>query len=220
MSGKEASFLAGGEFPIPVTQGGAGGSSTAVTIEYRDFGVKLKMTPVVLGQGRIRLTVEPEVSDLDFTTAVRFNGFVVPGLTSRKVKTVIELNEGQTFSIAGLLNNSITSNKDVTPLLGDLPVLGVLFRSVRFQRKETELVVLVTPHLVEGMNAGQVPPVPGEKWRDPSEWQLFMEQDLGGPIAQEKPAAKSTLPPRYRGEYGLAPADPSEQNPVANVGQD
>src|SRR5262249_30735721 len=160
----------------------------AITIEYRDFGVKLRMTPVVLGGGRIRLTVEPEVSDLDFTTAVRFNGFVVPGLTSRRVKTVIELNEGDTFSIAGLLNNSITSNKDVTPVLGDLPVLGVLFRSVRFQRKETELVVLVTPHLVEGTTPAQTPAVPGARWRDPTEWQLFLEQDLGGPMASEEPA--------------------------------
>jgi pilus assembly protein CpaC len=201
-----------------VTQGGAGGTSTAVTIEYRDFGVKLKMTPVVLGQGKIRLTVEPEVSDLDFTTAVRFNGFVVPGLTSRKVKTVIELNEGQTFSIAGLLNNSITSNKDVTPLLGDLPVLGVLFRSVRFQRKETELVVLVTPRLVEGMNPGQVPPLPGEKWRDPTELQLFFEADLGGAVAVDKP--KNTVPPRYQGQYGFAPDVPSEENPVAGLDKD
>jgi pilus assembly protein CpaC len=218
MSGKEASFLAGGEFPIPVTQGVAGGSSTTVTIQFREFGVKLKMTPLVLGGGRIRLTVAPEVSDLDFTTAVRFNGFVVPGLTSRKVSTVIELNEGQTFSIAGLLNNSITSNKDVTPLLGDLPILGVLFRSVRFQRKETELVVLVTPHLVEGTNPDQTAAVPGEKWRDPNEYQLFLEADLGGPIAQEKP--KTAVPPRYHGQYGFAPSEPAEQKPVASVDQD
>jgi len=224
MSGKEASFLAGGEYPIPVTQGGAGGTSQAITIEYKDFGVKLRMTPVVLGNGRIRLTVEPEVSDLDFTTAVRFNGFVVPGLTSRKVRTVIELNEGQTFSIAGLLNNSIASDKQVTPLLGDLPVLGVLFRSVRYQRKETELVVLVTPHLVEGMNPAQVPAVPGEKWRDPTELQLFFEQDLGGPMAKKQQQEKQTasaLPGRYHGEYGFAaPGEkktqpqPEQQKPI------
>src|SRR5213082_2122195 len=118
------------------------------------------MTPIVLGGGRIHLLVAPEVSDLDFTTAVRFNGFVVPGLTSRKVRTEIELNEGQTFAIAGLLNNSISSSKDVTPLLGDIPVLGALFRSVRYQRNETELVVLVTPRLAGSMKPGQVPLLP------------------------------------------------------------
>jgi pilus assembly protein CpaC len=212
MSGKEASFLAGGEFPIPVTQGGGtGAGGTAVTIEWKEFGVRLKMTPVVLGGGRIHLVVNPEVSDLDFTTAVRFNGFVIPGLTTRKVRTEIELNEGQTFAIAGLLNNSVTSTKDVTPVLGEIPVLGALFRSVRYQRKETELVVLVTPHLVEGMNPGNIPPLPGEQWRDPNLGQLFIEGDLGGPITDghgvpkypsstdKRPAAK------YRGPYGYTP---------------
>src|SRR5205814_9368202 len=117
--------LAGGEFPIPVTQGGGTGTGgTAVTIEYREFGVKLKMTPIVLGGGRIRLIVAPEVSDLDFTTAVQFNGFVIPGLTSRKVRTEIELNDGQTFAIAGLLNNSITTSKSVTPVRGASAVPG------------------------------------------------------------------------------------------------
>src|SRR5205085_3775565 len=101
MSGQEASFLAGGEFPVPVTQGGGtGAGGTAVTVEYRSFGVKLRFTPVVLGDGKIRLKVAPEVSDLDFTTAVRFNGFVIPGLTQRKLETSIELKEGQTFAVA------------------------------------------------------------------------------------------------------------------------
>jgi len=183
-SGQEANFLAGGEFPIPVTQGGGtGAGGTAITIEYREFGVRLRMVPVVLGDGRIRLKVAPEVSDLDFTTAVRFNGFVIPGLTSRKLDTTIELNEGQTFAIAGLLNHTVTSNKDVTPLLGDLPVVGALFRSVRYQRKETELVVLVTPRLVDAMNPGQIPSLPGEYWRHPTEIDLFLNQDIGGEAA-------------------------------------
>jgi pilus assembly protein CpaC len=203
ISGQEASFLAGGEFPIPVTQGGSGAGGTAVTVEYREFGVKLKMTPIVLGDGRIRLKVAPEVSDLDFTTAVRFNGFVVPGLTSRKVETVVELNEGQTFAIAGLLNNSITAEKDVTPLLGDVPVLGTLFRSVRYQRKETELVVLVTPQLVEAMNPDQVPSAPGEHWRDPNELELFLNQDLGGPVNDLR--GPTTRPaPLYHGTHGYS----------------
>lgn len=206
-SGQEASLLAGGEFPIPVTQGGGGGTGgTAVTVEYREFGVKLKMTPVALGEGKIRLKVAPEVSDLDFTTAVRFNGFVIPGLTSRKMETSVELCDGQTFAIGGLLNNNITATKDVTPLLGDLPVLGALFRSVRYQRKETELVVLVTPRLVEAMNPDQVPSVPGEKWRDPNEVDLFLNQDIGGPANDlRSPATQPTRPaPLYHGPHGYS----------------
>lgn len=215
ISGQEASFLAGGEFPIPVTQGGGTGSGgTAVTIEYREFGVRLNFTPIVLGDGRIRLKVSPEVSDLDFSTAVRFNGFVIPGLSSRKVTTVIELSEGQSFAIAGLLNNSVAATKDVTPLLGDLPVVGTLFRSVRYQRKETELVVLVTPRLVEAMNPDQVPGLPGEKWRHPTESDLFWERDIGAEMSDAEIAAQTptTLPvddappPRFQGAYGFRPA--------------
>jgi pilus assembly protein CpaC len=233
-SGQEANFLAGGEYPIPVTQGGGtGAGGTAITIEYREFGVRLRMIPVVLGDGRIRLKVAPEVSDLDFTTAVRFNGFVVPGLTSRKLDTTIELNEGQTFAIAGLLNNSVTASKDVTPLLGDLPVLGALFRSVRYQRKETELVVLVTPRLVEPMNPDQIPALPGEYWRHPSEVDLYLNQDIGGEAEPNSrtPAATSTTntaartgarepnpaaggqAPLFYGDFGFAPTT----TPVADT---
>jgi pilus assembly protein CpaC len=192
MSGQEAEFLAGGEFPVPVTQGGGQGG-VAVTVEYREFGVRLKFVPVVLGNGRIRMSVSPEVSDLDFTSAVRFNGFVIPGLTTRKVSTVVELADGQTFAIGGLLNNTVTAQKDVTPLLGDLPIVGVLFRSVRYQRKETELVVLVTPRLVDGLNPAQVPTLPGESWRHPTENDLFWNRDLGGEMPDKK-RAPSTQP--------------------------
>jgi pilus assembly protein CpaC len=215
MSGQEANFLAGGEFPIPVTQSGELGGGQAITIEYREFGVRLKMVPVVLGDGRIRLKVAPEVSDLDFTTAVRFGGFVVPGLTSRKLETTVELADGQTFAIAGLLNNSITATKDVTPVLGDVPLLGALFRSVRYQRKETELVVLVTPRLVEALNPGEVPTLPGEHWRDPNEAELFLNRDLGGerPAAQNPrnaPAAahQPVAAAQYQGEHGFVPQEP------------
>lgn len=220
ISGQEASFLAGGEFPIPVTQGGSGDSGTAVTVEYREFGVKLNFVPTVLGDGRIRLKVAPEVSDLDFTTAVRFNGFVIPGLTSRKVQTTIELSEGQTFAIAGLLNNSVSATKDVTPVLGDIPILGALFRSVRYQRKETELVVLVTPRLVEGMNPDQVPTLPGEFWRHPTEGQLFWNKDMGGPSADPRqgpttqPAGAGHPAPRYQGQYGYVQPTAASPTPA------
>jgi pilus assembly protein CpaC len=206
-SGQEASFLAGGEFPIPVTQSGGNGGNS-ISIEYREFGVRLNFVPQVLGDGRIRLKVAPEVSDLDFTTSVRLNGFVVPGLSSRKVTTTIELGEGQTFAIAGLLNNNVTATKDVTPVLGDLPVLGALFRSVRYQRKETELVVLVTPRLVAGLNPGQVPPLPGEDWRHPSEPDLLLKGDIGGERAKTGPTtapSSGTRPPRYYGQHGFVP---------------
>jgi pilus assembly protein CpaC len=220
ISGQQASFLAGGSFPVPVTQGGGSGSGgTAITVEYRSFGVKLNFTPVVLGDGKIRLKVAPEVSDLDFTTAVRFNGFVIPGLTERKLETTIELREGQTFALAGLLNNSVSSTKDVTPVLGDLPVLGALFRSVRYQRKETELVVICTPRLVEAMNPAQVPLLPGEKWRHPSEAELFWNRDLGGPTGDPKKAAAaghgtpsaSGDAPRFKGEFGYTPVKTEEE---------
>jgi pilus assembly protein CpaC len=236
-SGETASFLAGGEFPVPVTQGGGGAGGVAVTVEYREFGVRLKFTPVILGDGKIRLKVAPEVSDLDFTTAVRFNGFVIPGLTSRKVETTIDLGDGQSFAIAGLLNNTVTATKDVTPLLGDLPIIGALWRSVRYQRKETELVVLVTPRLVDGMNPGQVPALPGENWRHPSENELFWNRDIGGETdgrkrvagATTKPVASSAdgteTPkdidaPRFQGEYGFTPTtQASESNSSASTGQ-
>ncbi|MGE5610659.1 MAG: type II and III secretion system protein family protein [Bacillota bacterium] len=210
-SGEEASFLAGGEFPIPITQSGAGtGGTPAITVEYREFGVRLTFVPVVLGSGRIRLKVSPEVSDLDFSTAVRFGGWIVPGLTSRKVQTTIELAEGQTFAIAGLLNSSVAANKDVTPVLGDVPVLGALFRSVRYQRKETELVVLVTPRLVDAMNPGQTPSSPGENWRHPSEPDLFLKADIGSPIRTgprptTSPATTAAQPPPFYGQYGFQP---------------
>lgn len=213
ISGQEASFLAGGEFPIPIAQSGAGVSGTAaITIEFKEFGVKLVFVPIVLGDGRIRLKVAPEVSDLDFTTAVRFSGFIVPGLTQRKVTTTIELADGQSFAIAGLLNNAMTASRAEVPLLGDIPVLGTLFRSVRYQRKETELVVLVTPRLVAPLNPEQVPLLPGEKWRHPTENELFWKRDLGG-AEQAKAAAgraaetgSGRAAPLFYGQYGFAPA--------------
>jgi pilus assembly protein CpaC len=125
------------------------------------------------------------------------------------LETTVELGEGQTFALAGLLNNAVTSDKQVTPLLGDIPVLGALFRSVRYQRKETELVVLVTPHLVSGMNPGEVPVAPGEHWREPSETDLFLAKDIGGemdePVGTTVKQANRT-PAAFHGQYGFVPA--------------
>jgi pilus assembly protein CpaC len=205
ISGQEATFLAGGEFPVPVPQ--SSGSGTTITIEYKDFGVKLTFTPVVMGNGRIRLRVAPEVSQLDFTTAVQFSGFVVPGLSTRSLATTVEMSEGQTLALAGLLNNNLTANKSVTPVLGDLPVIGALFRSVSYQHQETELVVMVTPRLVAGLNPGHVPELPGEHWRYPSEAEIFWNADLGGDIVG--PATRPTTgepAPKFHGDYGFSPA--------------
>ena len=203
MSGQEAEFLAGGDFPVPIVQGG-NNQGTSITVEFREFGVRLRFTPVVLGDGRIRLKMEPEVSDVDFTFAVTAQGFRIPGRRTRKLSTTVEMSEGQTFAVGGLLDNRVAANKDVTPLLGDIPVLGALFRSVRYQRQETELVVLVTPRIVNAMRPGEVPKLPGEHWRHPSEFGLFLNQDIGGPIDDE--TAMKIPARRYIGRYGFVPA--------------
>jgi pilus assembly protein CpaC len=198
ISGQAASFLAGGEYPIPVPQGSSGGVTT--TIEYRDYGVRLNFVPIVLGDGRIRLKVAPEVSELDYAHAVNLNGYSVPGLTTRKVETCVELAEGQTFAIAGLLSNMQTSSKSVTPLLGDLPV--------RYERQETELVILVTPRIIAGMNPDKVPAIPGEHWHDPSEVDLYWNRDIGGDTsATTQPADDHKPAPRFHGHYGYMPAN-------------
>jgi pilus assembly protein CpaC len=208
ISGQNASFLAGGSFPYPVAQASGGGTTT--TIEFQNYGVTLNFVPVVLGNGRIRLKVAPQVSQLDFAHEVESAGTAVPGLTIRQVETTVEMNEGQTFAIAGLLQNNQTGSKSVTPLLGDLPVIGPLFRSVKYTRNETELVVLVTPHLVEAMNPDQVPTAPGEHWRDPSENDLFINRDIGGEVdvhgATTRPCADGRPAARFHGNYGFAPA--------------
>ena len=149
-SGKEASFLAGGEFPIPVAQAGGG---NAITIEFKEFGVRLSFTPTVDGD-RIHLKVKPEVSTLDFANGIQLNGFRVPALVSRKTSTELELRNGQTFAIAGLLNNSMTSTMTKIPGIGDIPVLGYLFRSKAAQKNRTELVVMITPQLLQEGSAG------------------------------------------------------------------
>jgi pilus assembly protein CpaC len=208
ISGQNASFLAGGSFPYPVAQASGGGTTT--TIQFQNYGVTLNFVPIVLGNGRIRLKVAPEVSQLDFAHEVQSAGTEVPGLTIRQVETTVEMNEGQTFAIAGLLQNNQSGSKQVTPLLGELPVIGSLFRSVKYQRNETELVVLVTPRLVEAMNPDQVPAAPGEHWRDPSENDLFLNRDIGGEVdvhgATTRPVVDGHSPARFHGHYGFAPA--------------
>jgi len=151
LSGETASFLAGGEFPIP-TSSGLNGTS----VEFKQYGVSLAFTPTVLSDGRISMRVRPEVSELSDAGAIQINGFSVPGLTTRRAETTVELGSGQSFMIGGLLRNNSGNNTDKAPLLGSLPILGALFRSNSFKRNETELVIVITPYLVRPVNASQI----------------------------------------------------------------
>ena len=170
LSGETASFLAGGEFPIEVAQSGAGvGDNAAITIEFKEFGVALAFTPTVLDDGLINLVVEPEVSALDFSVAR--NG--VPGLTTRRASTTVELRDGQSFAIAGLLQDTFTDSIDQIPLLGDLPILGALFRSSQFQKEETELVIIVEVHLVKPAPIGSLA-TPADNFIPPSESDIWL----------------------------------------------
>lgn len=158
MNGREASFLAGGEFPFPVVQAGTGLNS--VTITFKEFGVRLKFTPNILPDGTIRLKVAPEVSSLDFANGLNISGFLVPALSTRRAETEVELKDGQSFAIAGLIDNRLTEVANKIPGLGDLPIIGKLFRSVSKNKSNSELLVMVTPKLVKPLAPGQVPTLP------------------------------------------------------------
>lgn len=146
VNGKEASFLAGGEFPFPIVQPGQG--YAAVTISFKEFGVRLKFTPVIMPNGNIHLRVIPEVSQLDYTNALTVSGFTVPALSTRRADTEFELQDGQSFVIAGLMDNRVTQLYNKFPGLGDLPIIGNLFRSKNVQKSKTELMVLCTVHRI------------------------------------------------------------------------
>lgn len=183
VSGEEASFLAGGEFPIPVVQGSSGGTaSTSITIEFKEFGIRLKFRPVVLGDGTIRIQVAPEVSQLSDVGSVQLEGFSIPSLITRRAETTLEMNSGQTFALAGLLNQTTTAQAQNTPGLGNIPVLGSLFRSVRYQEQDTELVVLATVSLVEPLNIVNERPLPGDLHAPPSDWELYATGSIEGRV--------------------------------------
>lgn len=172
LSGLTASFLAGGEIPIPVPSSG----SDSVSIEYKEFGIRLALSPTVVSRDRILLKVAPEVSELDYTNAVQIAGTTVPGLSVRRTDTSISLADGESFVISGLISSRSVSNVDKFPGLGDIPVLGAFFRQSSLTRDETELLMVVTPHLVKPLAANaQLPELPGERLRtyDPSWGRLF-----------------------------------------------
>ncbi|HYM25358.1 MAG TPA: pilus assembly protein N-terminal domain-containing protein [Vicinamibacterales bacterium] len=156
-SGKEASFLAGGEFPVPIAQPNGGG--VTVTVVYKEFGIRLNFTPTINGD-RVHLKVRPEVSSIDFTNAVTLSGFRIPALSTRRTETELELQNGQTFAISGLLNNQVSKTMQKVPGIGDIPILGLLFRSESAQKDRTELVVMITPEILPRNSSGVTPNLP------------------------------------------------------------
>ena len=156
-SGKEASFLAGGEFPIPVAQ--ASGQNVAISVQFKEFGIRLSFTPVVTGN-RVHLKVKPEVSTLDFNNAVTLQGFRIPALSTRRTETELELEDHQTFAIAGLMSNTVSSQLQKIPGIGDIPILGLLFKSKSAQKDQTELVVMITPEILRNNSVGVTPNLP------------------------------------------------------------
>jgi pilus assembly protein CpaC len=188
MSGKRANFLAGGEYPIPVPQA-AGTGGVVVTIQYKTFGVALNFIPTVLGNGRISMEVAPEVSELDFTNSVSFNGFVIPSLTTRRVATTVELADGQSFAVAGLLSEQVRETAQKYPFLGDIPILGMLFRSRQFQKNETELVIIVSPHLVKPVDMARQT-LPTDQFIEPDDLDFYVLGKVAG--SGSSPEKKNT----------------------------
>ncbi|WP_293882202.1 type II and III secretion system protein family protein [Sphingomonas sp.] len=188
VSGETASFLAGGEFPIPVSQ-----TLGQVTIEYKQYGVSLSFTPTVLADGRISMRVRPEVSQLSTEGSVTLNGFTVPAITTRRTETTVELGSGQSFMIGGLLQNNNANSIQKAPGLGDVPVLGALFRSTSYRRAQTELMIIVTPYLVKPVSAGDIH-LPTDGLKNPTDLQNFLlGQDFSGRSGGERP--KPTMAP-------------------------
>ncbi len=200
LSGESANFLAGGEFPVPVPQPSGGG--VTITIEWKPFGVGLGFTPTVLSNKKISMKVTPEVSELDFSNGISLSGFIVPSITTRRVSTVIEVADGQSFAIAGLLKDDIRETADKFPVLGDIPVLGALFRSSSFQKNETELIVIVTPHLVKPLDMAKQT-LPTDQYIEPDDFEFYLLGHLEG---EEKPGSdpkrSQDRHPKLEGSFG------------------
>ncbi len=219
LSGETASFLAGGEFPVPVIQnggggGGAGGGGNSITVEFKPFGVSLAFTPTVLADGVINLIVAPEVSSIDRSASIVISGLTIPGLSTRRAKTVVELRDGESFALAGLLRTDFQDTVRQFPGLGSIPIIGALFRSTNFQRDETELVIIVTPRLVRPVRAALLK-APTDRVRQPDEAELLLlgRTDTGVPVPGLpfiKPAAS---PPPLR-PLGAAPTVAVPGNPA------
>jgi pilus assembly protein CpaC len=191
-NGQEASFLAGGEFPVPVVQGG---NTNAISIQFKEFGVRLTFKPTIAGD-MIRLKVSPEVSALDFANGVSLGGFRVPALTTRRATTDVELRDGQSFAIAGLLENISQDDKAAIPFLSKLPIIGPLFKSKAERAERSELMVLITPRLVRALDPDEVPPLPVDPKRFLPRGEGIGEHLAGGGGVVDAPAAKPNSGPK------------------------
>jgi hypothetical protein len=160
MDGQQASFLAGGEFPVPIIQSG-GADKPAISIQFKEYGVRLNFKPTIIDEDHIRLELEPEVSTIDFANGVKFSGFTIPALKTRRARTGVELRDGQSFALAGLLDNNESKSISKIPIVGDIPILGALFKSKTFQKDETELMFIMTAHLVKPVSPDDLPSLRG-----------------------------------------------------------
>ena len=191
LTGQEARFLAGGEIPIPLSSTFGG-----IRVEWKKFGILLRFTPTVIAGSTVNLDLAAEVSELDQNLAVTIAGTTIPGLTSRQAETTVRLGDGQSFAIAGLVSEQVRSQIDRVPLLGEIPILGALFRSTSFQRNETELLVVVTARLVEPLAPHQVPPLPTEyEDNNPSDLALFLLGIEGSSATPRQPPAPGAARP-------------------------
>lgn len=221
VNGQEASFLSGGEFPIAVSQGGA--VAGAITIEFKQFGILLGFTPTIMGNGQIRMRVVAEVSDVIPGTVGTAGGLPVFSLSTRRVESTVECGDGQTFAVGGLLSERVRAATSRIPGLGDVPILGALFSSVRYQRNETELVILVTPELVAPMDPHQVPPVPGDELTEPDDYELFALGKMEGepkPTPQTGEAARHGFTARVRPAAPPAAGEITLQGPIGTSDSD
>jgi pilus assembly protein CpaC len=206
LSGETASFLAGGEIPVPISEG-----LGSVSVTYKQYGVSLAFTPTVLAGGRISMRVRPEVSQLTSTGSVTLNGFTIPGIASRRAETTVELGSGQSFMIGGLLSNTHTNSIDKAPFLGDLPILGSLFRSNSFRRAETELVIVVTPYLVKPVSANQIA-LPTDGYKAATDAQrLLMGQSFSGKTGEKRPVPTPAAPVTQPTIGSIDPVKPAQQ---------
>jgi pilus assembly protein CpaC len=198
LSGETASFLAGGEFPVPTVQGvgGTGGGNTAISVEWKPFGVSLAFTPTVLADGVINMVIAPEVSSIDPTASIVINNLTIPGLQTRRAKTTLEIRDGESFAMAGLLRKDFQDTIRQVPLLGSIPIIGALFRSTGFQHEETELVIIVTPRLVRPVPAGTLK-APTDLAGPPNEADLLINgrTDTGVPPSSRPFVTPAPLPP-------------------------
>jgi pilus assembly protein CpaC len=190
MSGERANFLAGGEFPIPVQ-----GDNNSITVDYKKFGVSLAFTPTVLANGVINLRIEPEVSQLDYTNTVRTATVAVPAIIVRRASTVVELRDGQSFAIAGLLQSVTQQTQEQLPWLADVPIIGALFRSAAFERKETDLAIIVTPRLVKPAKPGQRLKTPLDGTASGNDADLFLVGQGEVSVAKARVSGTAPLPP-------------------------